>query len=183
MTVTNSCDDFFDSSKHYTGPPLNDAMVTSAERALGYTLPAAYVGLLRVKNGGVPKRKCYPTRGTTWSDNHVQMTVLFGIGGQWGIDSEGHGSRHMIQEGGFPEIGVIIGWTPTAGHDAIVLDYTECGPQGEPQVTLVDAESGESAFLAPNLEAFLKGLVDCQPYEEQRKKELEEYRRRMQKPE
>ena len=71
MATADVWSDFFDASTHYTGPPLTDAMVASAERALGYALPASYLQLLRVKNGGCPKRQCHPTGGTHWSDNHV----------------------------------------------------------------------------------------------------------------
>jgi SMI1-KNR4 cell-wall len=172
-------DDFFDGSDYYTSPPFTEAMVADVERVLGYKLPVSYIRLLRVKNGGAPKLQCYPTAGTDWSDNHVRIMSLVGIGGRWGIDSAELGSRHLIREGGFPpEIGIIVGWTPTAGHDAIFLDYRDCGPNGEPRVTLVDAESGDTQVLAPTFEAFLRGLVDCRPYEEERERAMEEYRRR-----
>jgi hypothetical protein len=170
--------DFFDASTHYTGPPLTDALVAAAERLLGYTLPASYVRLLRVKNGGCPRRQCHPTAGTHWSDNHVRVVTLFGVGGRWGIDSAEFGSQRMIEQGGFPGLGIIIGWTPTAGHDAVMLDYSICGPHGEPQVRHVDAESGESMVLAPSFAGFVAGLVDCRPYEEARERALEEHRRR-----
>lgn len=173
-------DDFFDGSTYYTGPSLTDAMVAEVENKLGYRLPAAYISLLKVKNGGAPKRQCHPTRGTSWSDNHVRVTAICGIGGQWGIDSEQYGSRHRIEDAGFPDIGVLIGWTPTAGHDGIMLDYRECGPQGEPRVLHIDAESGESEILAANFEAFARGLVDCRPFDQQRERALEEFRRRSQ---
>jgi hypothetical protein len=171
-------DDFFDGSEYYTGPPLSDTMVASAEAALGYKLPAAYLELLRVKNGGAPKRQCHPTGGQSWSDNHVRVTVIAGIGGRWGIDSEELGSRHLIRQGGFPETGVFIGWTPTAGHDGIMLDYSGCGPGGEPRVIHVDPEGGDMQVLAPDFAAFLRGLVDCRPYEEQERRAMEDFRRR-----
>jgi hypothetical protein len=174
----NIWSNFFDASNHYTGPPLTDAMVASAERALGYTLPASYLHLLQVKNGGCPKRQCHPTGGTHWSDNHVRVVTIFGIGGQWGIDSERFGTRHMIQQAGLPEIGIVVGWTPTAGHDAIMLDYSIGGPRGEPRVVHVDPEDEASAVLATNFEEFLGSLVDCRPYDEARKRALEENRRR-----
>jgi hypothetical protein len=173
-------DDFFAGSDEYTGPPLTDVMVAAAEAALGYKLPAAYLQLLRVKNGGTPKRQCYPTGGTSWSDNHVRVTAICGVGGRWGIDSPQYGSRHMIEQGGFPEVGIFVGWTPTAGHDGIFLDYRECGPGGEPRVLYLDAEGGEeeSQILAPDFATFLTGLVDCRPYEEQRQRAMEDFRRR-----
>ncbi len=157
--------DFFDPSEHYTSPPLTDAMVAQAERLLGYKLPAAYLSLLRVKNGGAPKRQCFPIAGHLWSENHVRVNILVGIGDRWGIDSPTLGSRHLIEQAGFPEVGIFIGWTPTAGHDGVFLDYTECGPTGEPRITHIDSESGDTQILAANVETFLRGLVDCRPYE------------------
>ena len=178
MAMAEVWSDFFDASTHYTGSSLTDAMVASAERALGYAFPASYLQLLRVKNGGCPRRQCYPTSGTHWSNNHVRVVTVFGIGGLWGIDSERFGTRHMIQQAGLPEIGVVVGWTPTAGHDAIMLDYSVCGPRGEPRVVHVDPEDDASAILATNVEEFLLGLVDCRPYHEACERALEEHRRR-----
>ena len=85
----------------------------------------------------------------------------------------------MIEQAGFPEVGIYVGWTPTAGHDGIFLDYRACGTNGEPRVTHIDAEDPEAEqILAPDFAAFLRGLVDCAPYEEQRRQELEDFRRR-----
>jgi hypothetical protein len=177
---TGVWDDFFDESNYYTGPALTEAMVAAVEASLGYKLPSAYLQLLQVKNGGCPKRQCYPTGGTSWSDNHVRVTAICGIGGRWGIDSEQYGSRHMIEQGGFPDVGIFLGWTPTAGHDGIFLDYRECGADGEPRVTYIDAEAdeAESLILAPDFATFLNGLVDCRPYEELRQRAMEEFQRR-----
>lgn len=169
--------DFFDASTYYTSPPLTDAMVAAAERALGYTLPQSYLTLLRAKNGGVPKRQCYPTGGTHWSDNHIRVVRISGIGGMWGIDSEEFGSRHMIEQAGFPEVGIFVGLTTTAGHDGIFLDYSVCGAQGEPRVTLIDAESGDTQVLAADFATFLRGLVDCKPYDDERERAMAEFRR------
>src|SRR4051812_27076697 len=169
--------DFFDRSDYYTGPPLTDAMVADAERLLGYALPASYLRLLRVKNGGAPRRQCFPTAGTHWTDNHLKVTQVSGIGGRGGIDSDELGSRKLIPDAGYPEIGIIVGWTPTAGHDAIFLDYSACGRRGEPRVAHVDAEGGDVQVLAATFEAFARGLVDCRPYDEQTARGMEEFRR------
>jgi len=180
VATADGWSDFFDVSTHYTGPPLTDAMVAAAERTLGYALPASYLRLLRVKNGGCPRRQCYPTAGTHWSNNHGRIVVLFGIQGPWGIDSDQFGTRHLIDQAGLPEIGIVVGMTPAAGHDAIMLDYSVCGPRGEPRVVHVDPEDDVSAVLAPTFEAFLRGLVDCRPYDEAAERAMEEHRRRSQ---
>jgi hypothetical protein len=54
-------DDFWGDSGAYTGPPLTDEMVHAAEASVGYKLPESYLGLLRVRNGGTPRRCCFPT--------------------------------------------------------------------------------------------------------------------------
>lgn len=172
MADQQNWSDFFDKSPQYTGDRLTDAMVASAEQVLGYTLPHSYLQLLRVRNGGCPRRQCFPTNGTHWSDNHIRVVTIFGIGGQWGIDSEQFGTRHMIEQAGLPEIGVVAGWTPAAGHDAIMLDYSICGPQGEPRVVHVDPEDDAFTVLAANFHEFLCGLVDCRPFDEATKRAL-----------
>ena len=83
----------------------------------------------------------------------------------------------MIKQAGLPEIGIVVCWTPAAGHDAIMLDYSACGPGGEPRVVHVDPEDDMSSVLAPDFETFLRGLVDCRPYDEARTRELDEFRR------
>ncbi len=177
MATADVWSDFFDASTHYTGPVLTDAMVAAAEQALGYTLPASYLQLLRVKNGGRPRRRCFPTDDRS-ADNHVRIETLFGIGYSWGIDSDEFGSRHLIRQAGFPEIGVVVALTPTAGHDAIMLDYSVCGPKGEPRVVFVDPEDDRCDVLAPDFAEFLRGLVDCRPYDEARERAMEDFRRR-----
>lgn len=159
---------FFDEDDHYTGPPLTEEMIRAAQAQLRYILPASYLQLLRVKNGGSPKRKCFPTGLAGWADDHVEISGIRGIGGTWGIDSEQRGNRFMIQEWGYPDIGILFGQTPSAGHDGVMLDYSECGQNGEPRVIHVDTEVDEPRIrvLAPDLETFLLGLVDCGPFHE-----------------
>lgn len=163
-------DDFWDDSDEYTGPPLTDAMIRAAEQSLGYKLPESYLRLIRVRNGGTPQRCCFPTQEpTSWAEDHIEISAILGIGGEGGIDSEDLGSRYMIEEWGYPDVGVVICDTPSAGHDTVMLDYSECGPQGEPRVIHVETEGDEPAVLvlAPNFEAFVRGLVDCSRFEEE----------------
>ena len=50
-----------------------------------------------------------------------------------------------------------------------MLDYSECGPQGEPRVIHVDTETfdeePEVLVIAPDFETFVNGLVDCGDFE------------------
>src|ERR1700722_4519433 len=126
-----------------TGPPLTAEMIHAAEATLGYKLPESYLRLLRIKNGGTPKRRCCPTGRPDWADDHVEITTLLGIGGKRAIDSPSSGSQFMIREWGYPDVGVYIAHSPSAGHDGIMLDYRACGLEGEPCVIHVDTEADE----------------------------------------
>ncbi|WP_074822054.1 MULTISPECIES: SMI1/KNR4 family protein [Bradyrhizobium] len=62
----------------------------------------------------------------------------------------------MIEEWGFPPIGVGIASTPAGGHELIVLNYRTCGKRGERQVVHVDQEDDYSiAVVAPDFETFI----------------------------
>ncbi len=66
----------------------------------------------------------------------------------------------MMEEWGYPAIGVYICDCPSAGHDMILLDYSKCGKAGEPEVVHIDQESKfKKTFLAKNFETFIRGLV------------------------
>ncbi len=140
-------------------PPLTPAMVRAAEEKLGYRLPAAYVELLKVCNGGAIRRSIFPTKKCkSWADDHVAFEQVMGICADEGIDGE-VGSAYLIGEWGYPNVGVVIS---SDGHTAFMLDYSKCGPEGEPRVIWVDTETGEKkpsvAVLAPDFAAFLSRL-------------------------
>jgi hypothetical protein len=126
---------------------------------LSYRLPAEYENLLAERNGGVPKRRCFRTTvPTSWAPDHIEIAAIRGIGGEWGIDNEGGtGSRDMISEWGYPDIGIVICDMPSAGHDAVMLDYSKCGEEGEPTVVYVD-ETRSVVQLAQSFEEFCNGL-------------------------
>ncbi|WP_437079766.1 SMI1/KNR4 family protein [Streptomyces sp. enrichment culture] len=155
--------ELFEDSDYYTGPPLDSDMLRRAEEDLGVRLPRSYVEVLLLRNGGTPRRRCFPTSfPTSWADDHFEISGIRGIGGSWGIDSwSGHGNSYLIAEWGYPEIGVVICDTPSAGHDTVMLDYSDCGPKGEPAIAYID-EDRVPRRVAQSFDEFLARLVPCE---------------------
>lgn len=156
-------DDSDYAKKTYVEPPPTAALVASIERELGYVLPASYVALMKKHNGGVPARRCFPTKTrTTWAEDHVAIHGISAIGREKAHSLCGAlGSAFMLEEWGYPKIGVVFADCPSAGHDVIMFDYRKCGPRGEPSVVHVDQEWDYAITpLAKNFDAFVRGLVD-----------------------
>jgi hypothetical protein len=152
----------------YTEAPPTDELIRSVEAELGYKLPAFYVQLMRQRNGGVPRNRCFPTtEATSWADDHVAIEGIAGIGRSKSYSLCGDlGSQFMIDEWGYPAIGVVVGDCPSAGHDVVMLDYRACGPAGEPAVIHVDQESDyKIVMLAPDFETFVRGLVHADTFD------------------
>ncbi len=158
--------DFWDDSEYsqtaYREPDFTDEQLASIEAELGYRLPKSYVELMRSQNGGIPKNDCFPTEeSTSWAEDHVAITGIMGIGRDKDYSLCGSlGSQFMIDEWGYPDIGVYVCDCPSAGHDMILLDYSNCGKDGEPEVVHIDQESDyKKTFLAKDFETFVRGLV------------------------
>jgi hypothetical protein len=149
--------------KEYVDAPPSDAVVAAVERELGYKLPASYVELMQVQNGGIPRRRCHRTRErTSWAHDHMAITGLYSIGSAKPSSLLGEvGSQFWIDEWGYPSIGVYFADCPSAGHDMVCLDYRACGPTGEPQVVHIDQEADYRIVpVAESFEAFIRGLED-----------------------
>ena len=159
--LTNFWDDNWYALKEYVSDPPSDELIASVEEELGYKLPAAYIWLMKQHNGGIPVNTCYPCdEPTCWSEDHVAIAGIFGIGREKSCSLCGElGSQFMIDEWEYPAIGVAICDCPSAGHDMIFLDYRACGPQGEPAVVHVDQENDyKITHLADSFEEFIRGL-------------------------
>ena len=158
--------DFWDddeySFENYEEESPSDELIKSVEDELGgYKLPASYIELMKMHNGGMPAKTCFPTgERTSWAEDHAAITGIMGIGRTRPYSLCGEvGSNFMKEEWGYPDIGICIADCPSAGHDMIMLDYRECGKNGEPKVVHVDQGSDyKITFLANNFEAFIKGL-------------------------
>jgi len=152
----------------YVSEPPTDDMIAAVEQELGYKLPKDYITLMKRHNGGVPINTCFPTTmATSWAEDHIAISGIMGIGHEKSYSLCGDlGSRFMIEEWGYPDIGVVFGDCPSAGHDVIMLDYRACGPEGEPAVIHVDQEDDYAiTFLAPTFAAFIQGLVHDEVYD------------------
>lgn len=123
---------------------------------------------MNTQNGGIPALTVFPTKeATSWAEDHIAISSLMGIGHDKIYALAGElGSRFMIEDWGYPDLGIVICDCPSAGHDVVMLDYRFCGPEGEPCVVHVDQENDyEITYLAPNFEAFIRGLVDEDTYD------------------
>lgn len=179
-----SLDDFWDDSEYareaYQSEPPTDELIVSIEEELGYKLPSSYIALMKQRNGGVPKNTCFPTEdATSWSEDHIAISGILGVGREKSYSLCGDlGSQFMIEDWGYPDIGVVICDCPSAGHDVVMLDYRACGRDGEPEVIHVDQEGDyEITFLADNFEAFIRGLVNEEEYDTSEEDKLEDLHR------
>ena len=166
--LTNFWDDNAYALKEYVSDPPTDELIADVEKELGYKLPASYIWLMKQHNGGMPVNTCYPTdESTSWAEDHVAITGIFGIGRGKAYSLCGElGSQFMIDEWEYPAIGVAVCDCPSAGHDMIFLDYRACGPQGEPAVVHVDQENDyKITHLADSFEEFIRGLENESVYE------------------
>ena len=140
----------------YIGKPVTDEDIKVAEANLGYTLPVAYIELLKNHNGGVVKKNCFIND----DDDCVYVTGIYGIDGGKKYSLLGEmGNEFWISKVKYPPIGVVVADTISGGHDMIFLDYRECGPTGEPKVVRIDQEGDYSiTLLADNFGDFIKNL-------------------------
>lgn len=164
--------DFWDDCSYslteYVCDPPSNELIVSIEQELGYKLPSSFIHLMTQHNGGMVNRTCCPcAEPTSWSEDHVAITGILGIGRDKSFSLCGpFGSKFMIDMWGYPDIGVAICDCPSAGHDMIFLDYRACGPQGEPAVVHVDQEFDfKITPLASNFEEFIRMLKPDSAFE------------------
>lgn len=166
--LTNFWEDSEYASKSYTELPPTEELLASVEAELEFRLPASYIALMKTRNGGIPRNRCYPTQTpTSWADDHVAITGIAGIGRNKTYSLCGElGSKFMQAEWGYPDFGICICDCPSAGHDMIMLDYRKCGKKCEPAVIHVDQERDhEVTFLAKDFETFIRGLVNASVFD------------------
>jgi len=165
--------------------PLTDEMVAGAENAVRLKLPASYIAILRMQNGGRPYKNTYPDSAVP--NFGLPVPDFCGI-------APGHGSLYPIQEmpryiwdafegyiddefydqwrdtldhvhpdwGDKPRLPEAVLFVAPEVHDGIALNYIKCGRQGEPSVVHVEMEEPLLAEVlkevAPDFMTFLKML-------------------------
>ncbi|MFI2857312.1 SMI1/KNR4 family protein [Paenibacillus sp. JSM ZJ436] len=124
----------------YRSDTPSEELIASVEEELVFKLPESYVSMMKLHNGGAPRNRFYPVEAAP--GQAIEITGILGIGREKKHSLCGSfGSRHIIEQGGYPEVGVVIGQGPS-GHDCIMLDYRETGNDGEPAVIHVDRGHG-----------------------------------------
>lgn len=139
---------------YVSGPPT-DELIASVEEELVFKLPAFYISMMKLHNGGVPHNTRIPA-----GEEEIEISGFLGIGRDKSQSLCGAaGSRVRIEEGGYPEIGVVICDTPNAEREVIMLDYRESGNDGEPEVVHVDKDNHyKITKLGNSFEDFIRRL-------------------------
>jgi hypothetical protein len=133
-------------------PALTDDAVRSAEAQLAVKLPAPYLELLQQQNGGYLR--------ATWPASYAGM--LYGIGpGPASLTlDEAPWRPHNARSSWKPRKPELLIPFDGGEHWSMCFDYRKQGPQGEPSITLVDAEAREDEPVAKNFLSYLGGLAD-----------------------
>lgn len=141
---------------YYKHPPLTDEMIALAERELNVKLPAEYIALLRIQNGGYTLGFGHPmSNPTTWAEDHVPLNELAGIDPD--IENEKMmqnvlWTAYMTAEWDLPPRQVLLAGD---GHWWITLDYRN---GDTPTVAWIDVDCNEDFQIAPSFASFLAGL-------------------------
>jgi hypothetical protein len=153
-------------AREYTDDPLTPQKIALVENTLRYKLPASYIEFMKLRNGGAPVRNCHrSSRETSWAADHVAMTGFLSIGASKMYSLCGAlGSQFMIDEWGYPDLGIYFADCPSAGHDMLCLDYSS-RQNDEPRVVHVDQERDYAVtHIADSFHAFLRGLQPAEAF-------------------
>ena len=151
--------EFFKSPAHGPTGPATPQLIETFERQRGLVLPSTYVTLLRIQNGGYPRKSLF-----VGTDDEYRLNAIGGIG------EEQHGLRDILtrlpfQEGlGAYEAEKLVAFDGDA-LEFIALDYRSCEDGAVPSVVAVDTSEPPVVYhrIASDIDAFLDGLVRSDP--------------------
>ena len=157
-------EDLFTDDAHYLCGDLTESLIEESFSRLGYELPESLLDVLRVQNGGTLRNQCVGVEfENSWAPDHIAISALYGVGGDRGLDSD-LGSKYLIREWAYPDIGVVFGATPSGGHDAVMLDYRDVVSGLEPAVVYVD-EDRKPRRVAETFGDFVGLLTSCRKFD------------------
>jgi hypothetical protein len=145
-------------TKNYVCESPTPEIIETIEKELGFKLPQSYIHFMQKQNGGVPLKNVFYSDDE--DDDGIYIHGFFGIGKDKPYTLSGErGSRFWIDEWEYPNDGIYICDCPSGGHDMILLDYSKCGKNGEPEVVHIDQEGDyEKTFIAKDFATFVNGL-------------------------
>jgi len=144
-------------SKKYDCGPLDDETIKKTEEQLGFKLPESYIYLMKKHNGGLLRKNYLAIKNT---DGFNDLDGIYGIG------DNNYSVNRQNEDKYDHEENLLSICDSNSGHVLIYLDYSECGPQGEPRVIAIDNEtstvdpSEKPWILAENFEDFISRLCD-----------------------
>ncbi len=126
---------FHEFSPIYGKETITQADVETAEQRLGFRLPPDYIQLLQYQNGGILQQSVYGVAVVNGKSKPVGgVFVIFGIGGEDGIDALADGKTHnqtLIENWGYPAWSVVFAPQGSAGF---AFDYDALDADGEPSI-------------------------------------------------
>lgn len=125
-------------NERFTLPFPSEEELAALEKRLGVKLPASYVELAVVsQNGGYLKRNGVPVRDESGSViRYVKINHINPIG----MTAAGPIYDHPELFYGIPDL-LVIGENWDADYEFFVLNYMDCGPDGEPTVVFITRKS------------------------------------------
>jgi hypothetical protein len=143
-------------------PPLTDEMILEAQRRLDVVLPASYIEVLRVRNGGLLRRCEHPIYLDIMKSN-ICVSMLYGIGVDDGIDSTDGThyflSKFLAHQWSLPEGSVVFS---KFGHVGLSFAYHQAVDKSDPPVVFHYAECYPDVItvpVAPSFKALISALV------------------------
>ena len=140
-------------------PPVTDELLQQLQDEVGVRLPDLYVDLLRIQNGGVPRKSLFEVE----DERQYVLNQLPGIGENRGCKRDLLADQSLLDPTKNHDFkGFLIldwEWEEDGGH-YIALDYRTCGPTGEPWVTHIATWEAEVWYttITQTFDEFVAGL-------------------------
>lgn len=153
-----SYEHLFRAGSTYLSPPkpVSEAELAQFETSRGVKLPASYVRLLRLQNGGRVRKELFLTPDD--QDYHIEEIAGIGEGRSSSLNLL---QRYPVEdEAGRDVSDLVIPFGRLTGYGFLALDYRECGAHGEPSVLAVDTVEPPPILetVAEDFETFVGGL-------------------------